>query len=111
MTAGRTTYVQDASGKFIEKVRTHNRVHAVMDDSIDFISPIDGSHISGNRQLREHNKRHGVSNDLDSLKSQAQQSLARDPAGGQRKERTTALLDSWDRTQSSGFSREIKYDE
>ncbi len=110
MTAGRTTYVL-RNGKLVEKKTQNNRRHFVSDDISAFVSPIDGSVISSRSGLREHNKRHGVSNDLDSLKSQAQQSLARDPAGGQRKERTASLLDSWDRAQSSGYSREIKYDE
>jgi hypothetical protein len=37
-----------------------NRSHAVMEDLADFVSPIDGSVVSGRAGLREHCKKHHV---------------------------------------------------
>ena len=101
------TYVQDDTGKFVEKSKTKHRHHFVRGDFGDAISPHDGRPISGNRQLREHEKRTGLTNDLDSLRSQANHTTA--PPS--RREMRDAIADSIDRVSSSGFHREIRYDE
>ena len=70
----RRTWRQDATtGKLVEVTRSRsaNKAAHVRDDIQSYVSPIDGSIISSRSREREHNKRHGVSNDLDSLKEKA----------------------------------------
>lgn len=69
------------------------------------VSPIDGSRIRNRQQLVEHNRRHGVTNDLDSLREKSQRSLNKTPYTGTKAERTAAIVDAIERTQSSGYSR------
>ena len=105
------TYKQDPeTGKFYEvvKQKTH-RGHFVLTSSVDFISPISGEHIRSSRQLAEHNKQHGVSNDLDSLREQT--TRAREPVRLNARERKDNIADAYERASSSGFSRRVEYDE
>ena len=84
----RTYKRDDETGKFILKqewqekygadVRQTSSVHTME----AFKSPIDGSIISDGRQLREHNKRHGVTNTSDySPNYIADRARARNKAG------------------------------
>ena len=84
------------TGKLIEvkKVRAANSGPAVHRDIEPFVSHVDGSYISSNSQLREHNKKHGVSNDLDSLREQTQREMQRTPYTGSREERITDIKES-----------------
>ena len=74
-----------------------------------FISPVDGRRVRTVKELGEHNRRHGVTNDIDSLREQGQRELKRKPNTGNKKERVAALLDAYDQVSSSGFSRRIHY--
>jgi hypothetical protein len=60
------SWVQDPNtGKLIPKdeyVPKGASRHEIMVDIEPFVSPVDGSFISSRSQLREHNKRHGVTN-------------------------------------------------
>ena len=109
-----TRYRQDAkTGKLHEIIQDtgENHSHFVSVDSVAFMSPIDGSRIRNSRELREHNKRHGVSNDLDSLREQTSKEMARKHSTGTKKERVEAIRDSIERVQSSGFHRNVQYDD
>lgn len=78
-----------------------------------FKSPIDGSAINTRSQLEAHNKRHGVSNDLDSLRERSAQYLKSqhvDTAVNKR-ERIAKLVEAYDRASSPDFSRRKQYDE
>ena len=76
-----------------------------------FVSHVDGTTIRNSDDLRAHNNRHGVSNDPDSLREQTAQQDNRQHTTGSRQERIAAIRDSMERVQSSGFHREIIYDE
>ena len=69
-----------------------------------YISPIDGSVIKSRGGLEEHNKRNGVSNDLDHLREQAQ----RRPEDSSKQERKDAIADTIERMSSSGFNRRVR---
>ena len=77
-------------------------------DNVDFISPIDGSHIHNSRELVDHNKKHGVSNDLDSLREQTERAGNKNHLS--RRERKDAINDAMHRVSSSGFSRREQYE-
>jgi hypothetical protein len=96
---------------WIEKPKRTSRHHFVQGDIQPFVSPVDGSIVSSNAGLRDHNRQHGVTNDPDSLKEKTERSQHRVSDEGQRKERVAALLDSYERAQSSGYSRRTEYDE
>lgn len=101
-----TRYRQDrVTGKLHEiKEQRSSAHHFVQSDIEPFTSHVDGSHIRTRRDLVEHNKRNGVSNDPDSLKEQAQRANA--PKRDSRAERYAkrmAIKDAIERTQSSGF--------
>ena len=81
----------------------------IQTDDVNFISPIDGSHVRSRKQLVDHNKRHGVSNDLDSLREQT--ARARDPKTLSSRERKDNIADAYERASSSGFSRRVEYEE
>jgi len=80
-------------------------VHMDMDS---FVSPIDGTVISSRPVLEEHNRRHGVTNDLDNLREKTAREMAR--AGnitpeGSRKERIETIRNSIERASYSGYRR------
>lgn len=105
------TYRQNTeTGKFYEVTRTPRTRQSIIQVShVDFVSPVDGSHIRNSRELVEHNKRHGVSNDLDSLREQTARAQEKTPFS--RRERRDAIADSIERASSSGYSRRVPYDE
>ena len=108
----RKTYVQDETGKFVEKPKRKSRLHFVRGDSDSFVSPVNGDIVTGNRQLREHEKRTGMTNDLDSLREQAANSgKTAAPTTRQRRDMRDTIADSMERASSSGFHREVRYDE
>lgn len=101
------------TGEFIEITdkRASARVHIHV-DHVDFVSPITGTRIRNNRELLEHNKKHGVSNDLDSLRDQTAKANA--PKTESREtihQRKLAIVDAIERASSSGFHRKVEYDE
>lgn len=71
----RTTYIQDReTGKFITKEAFNRKYYSndkamqsayVQGNFEEFISPVDGSIIGGRAKLREHNKKHGVTDARD----------------------------------------------
>lgn len=58
------SWIQDPkTGELIPKEEfVRHAGHTVMGDIEPFVSPIDGTIISSRSKLREHNKRHGVTN-------------------------------------------------
>jgi len=102
------------TGEFIPIGAGHaaNKAANVRSDIAPYVSPVDNSVISGRRAEREHNIRHGVSNDLDSLREQAAKSnQPRTETVATRHARKLAIKDSMERAESSGFHRHINYDE
>ena len=100
-----TTYRQDReTGKLIEVRKVVGQGHFIRGVFQPYVSPIDGTVIKSRGGLAEHNKRHGVSNDLDHLREQAQKSNEKTPVGTVR-ERKLAIKDAIDRVSSSGFTR------
>lgn len=78
----------------------HSSAPAYIPDIEPFKSPIDGSIINTRRQLEAHNRRHGVSNDLDSLREQTQKVLERQRKPvTDRKERISSLVTAFDKVQ------------
>lgn len=95
----RRTYRQNKeTGKFEEVNRSYSqKLASVTDDLVPFISPVDGSHISTKGELERHNKRNGVTNDIDSLKEKASQQLARQRAPvGNKDERVKDIVSAHD---------------
>ena len=78
-------------------------------DNVDFISPVDGTHIRSSRELVDHNKRHGVSNDLDSLREQTSRANEQ-IAGLSQRERKDMINDAINQVSSSGYSRRKNYE-
>lgn len=112
---GRRTYRQDAETReFYEvvKQKTHGIAPSVRGDIDPYISPVDGSVISSRSGERAHNKRHGVSNDQDSLREQTEKAgRTREVSPQERHERKLAIKDSMERVASSGFHRNIRYED
>jgi hypothetical protein len=111
----RRRYRQDPkTGKLHEITQDSGKSHSnfISIADVNFVSPIDGSHIRNIRELNEHNKRHGVSNDLDSLREQTAKEMGRHnrPFSTSR-ERKEAINDAIERVSSSGFRRNIQYDQ
>ena len=104
------TYRQNRdTGKLIEVVRSRVKdSHFIRLPFFGFISPIDGSGISSEKQLAEHNRKHGVTNDLDHLREQSQQRRPQES----RAERREDIRDTMERMSSSGFhlSKKDMYD-
>ncbi len=78
----------------------------IQSDISPFVSPIDGSVIRTRRELVDHEKRTGMTNDLDHLREQKHA-----PAKLSKHERKLAIKDAMEKTSSSGFHREVMYDE
>jgi hypothetical protein len=91
--------------------RGHRKENVGYDSFEPCVSPVDGSRIRNRGELAAHNRLHGVTNDIDSLREQGQREQNRKPRTGNKKERVAAIVDAIERTQSSGFSRRIQYDE
>ena len=107
---GATEYAQDGSIKvsaMVPAVQGSARRLLIHINNVDFVSPIDGSHIRNSRQLADHNKRHGVSNDLDSLREQTAKAK---PQEFSVKKRKDDINDAIERASSSGFSRRVRYE-
>lgn len=107
------TWVQDAkTGKLREVTKERVSRHNLAIHSFSpVISPVTGEHIRSATQLREHEKRTGMTNDLDSLREQAQRESTRKHKTGTRQDRLNGLLDSWERAESSGYSRRVEYED
>ena len=83
----------------------------IRNDITPYLSPLDGTVINSRNQEREHNKRNGVSNDLDSLREQSAKSLERKSNPAEEKhQRKLAIKDSIERASSSGYHRHIQYE-
>ena len=99
------TYRQDReTGKLVEVRKVAGKSHFIRGVFQPYVSPIDGSVIKSRGGLAEHNKRNGVSNDLDHLREQAQ----RRPEGSSKQERKAAIADTIERMSSSGFNRRVR---
>jgi hypothetical protein len=73
-----------------------NKVHDIQGDIEPFISPIDKSIISSRSDLREHNRRHNVTNASDySPEFIAARQRQREAAFKPSRERKQALYDAW----------------
>ena len=100
-----TTYRQDReTGKFYEVRKVVRQGHYIRGAFHGFVSPVDGSAITTRGQLADHNRKHGVSNDLDHLREQADRSSNRTEVGTSH-ERKLAIKDAMERVSSSGFTR------
>jgi len=98
------------TGKLVEITVERSSGVFIRGDIQPYVSPIDGSVIGSRSAERQHNARHGVSNDIDSLREKArkknepQQQTALDVH-----ERKLAIKDAIERVSSSGFSRQTLY--
>ena len=93
----RRRYIQDPkTGKLIpaEEYRRADTVHAVHGDIDEFRSHVDGSVISSRRDLREHNKRHGVVTGAEYGNDNAASVKAREDFYGGRPHDTKRRLDA-----------------
>jgi hypothetical protein len=100
---------------FVEIVVSQNAPTApsIRMDVQPFRSPIDGTMINTRVDLENHNRRHGVTNDLDSLRENTKRHLERGRAApaSAKKERINALIEAYDRTQSSSHQRQVRYED
>lgn len=113
---GKRTWRQTKDG-FVEVFRDNTasvapRIHA---DVAPFVSPIDGSIINTRAQLVAHNQRHGVSNDMDSLREKTKHHLANQQGHGvqakDKRERINMLVEAYDRASSPDFQRRKQYED
>ena len=105
-------YAEDGSIKIscVEAVFEETfRGHYIQSSDVNFISHIDGTHLKSRRDLVNHNRQHGVSNDLDSLREQT--ARANEPIRLSQRERKNNIADAYERASSSGFSRRVEYSE
>jgi hypothetical protein len=110
-----TTFIwgYDEQGKktWVEKPRkAAARFHSVHSDIDTFVSPVDSSVVNGRADLREHERRTGLTNDPDSLREQSARELARaakHPTAGTRRERIELIRQEFERHQSSGNNRDL----
>ena len=100
------------TGKFVEIVTERSTGAFIRDDIQPYVSPVDGTVISSRSAERQHNSRHGVSNDLDSLREQSAKSLERKSinTAEEKHQRKLAIKDSIERASSSGYHRHIQYE-
>lgn len=96
------------TGKMYEiKVAPRKSLGAYIQSDISpFVSPVDGTVIRTRGDLVEHEKRTGMTNDLDHLREQKHQ-----PVALSKHERKLAISDAIERATSSGFHREVRYDD
>lgn len=110
------TWVQTADG-LVEVFRDRSASVApnICKDIEPFKSPIDGTIVNTRAQLMAHNQRHGVTNDLDSLKEKTRLHLENQQGHGKsaasKKERINALVEAYDRASASDFGRNVQYHE
>jgi hypothetical protein len=96
----------------VEPSKDRPKHHYVQGPMEPFTSPIDGTRIANRQQLAEHNRRHGVSNDLDSIREQAKRAQRKGEETPQtRHERKLAIKDAIERVESSGYHRKKQYHE
>ena len=97
------TFVQDrVTGKFIEV--THKRSapqSAAVHLPESFVSPIDGTIIDSKGKLAAHNKRHGVSNDPDSLREKNEAFKRQQNTPLSKRERLNDLVQAHDFVQQN----------
>ena len=100
------------TGKLIEIIRERSTGAFIRDDIQPYLSPIDGTVISSRSVERQHNTRHGVSNDIDSLREKTQRANERpQQTERDRHERKLAIKDAIERVSSSGYSRQTQYEQ
>lgn len=94
------TYRQDReTGKLYEVTPGTTRRGFVGTDEVSpFVSPVDGSVIRTRKQLEEHNRRNGVSNDPDHLREQVERARDRPLP---KTERVRELIKSYDFVQQN----------
>ena len=108
----RQTYRQNPeTGEMYEVERGHCKENVGYDSFEPCVSPVDGGRIRNRAELTAHNRLHGVTNDIDSLREQGERERNRKPRTSSKKERVAAIVDAMERVQSSGFSRRIQYDD
>lgn len=109
----RKSWRQDReTGEFIEIKRERSTGAFIRDDIQPYVSPIDGTVIGSRSAERQHNSRHGVSNDLESLREKTRQRNAQPVMTERdRHERKLAIKDAIERVSSSGFSRKAQYEQ
>jgi len=105
------SYRQDAvTGKLIEIIRAKPKsIHSVGVFQ-ELTSPVTGERIANRAQLLDHNKRTGMTNDLDSLREQTRRENERAPDMGSKHERKLAIKDAMEQRRSSGYNRNINYE-
>lgn len=100
------SWVQDPkTGKLIPKAEYHREqsLRMVMADIEPFVSPVDGSVIGSRSKLREHNKRHGVTDMRDygdgyfERKAHERDNELHASTARQRRERCEAISESIDK--------------
>lgn len=107
----RRRFRQDAvTGKLIEITRTKSKAIHSVGVFQEMISPVTGERIANRAQLLDHNKRTGMTNDLDSLREQTRRENERAPDMGSKHERKLAIKDAIEQRRSSGYNREINYE-
>lgn len=108
----RQRFRQDlVTGKLVEIVQTKPKATQAIHVVNPFVSHVDGTTIKNSQDLRDHNRRNNVSNDPDLLKEQVARSNNRSHEVGTKKERVAHILDAMERTQSSGYHRNIQYED
>ncbi len=114
---GKRTWVQTKEG-LVEVTRgtpSSSKSANIRMDIEPFKSPIDGTIVNTRAQLLAHNQRHGVTNDLDSLKEKTRIHLNSQQGHGKgetsKKERINALVEAYDRASTAGFGRNVQYHE
>ncbi len=76
----------------------------------EVIAP-DGTRIASSSQMQEYTARTGLTNDLDSLRGQADNHRARIAKTSTKKERVAAIRDSIERVSSSNYRRRVNYEQ
>ena len=88
------TYRQNAeTGELYEVARPAHKSNVGYDSFEPCISPVDGSRIRNRAELVTHNRVHGVTNDIDSLREQGERERNRKPNTGTKKERVAAKIE------------------
>ena len=100
------------TGKLVEITRERSTGAFIRDDIQPYVSPIDGTVIGSRSAERQHNFRHGVSNDIDSLREKTRRQNEQPvQTERDRHERKLAIKDAIERVSSSGYSRKAQYEQ